>query len=262
MMKSGLKRPVMSSTCAAISTPGAGTAKVLSSKPSDLRKVLEDDERLLAGRVVIVEIGDLLALEAAAQLLLGEVDGGRALRPVAGGDREQIGVALAVGGRGRAEARRGAEDLVLLELLGQRRGLRRAVDALEHRAFLLEALVRLHRRRHLVLVVDLDDLDLVALDAALAVDAGRCSHGSRGRGARRRVCVAPVRSHCRPNTISFSCARAAPAASARAPAAIAAMRQLHVCSSLVSSFASLLLHSFSTRMARPGSSCGYCAIGG
>ena len=154
------------------------------------RKVLEDDEGLLARRVVIEQIGDLLALEAAAQLLLGKGDGRRALRPVAGSDREQIGVALAVRGRGRAEARRGAEDLVLLELLGQRCGLRRAVDALEDRAILLEALVRLHRRRHLVLVVDLDDLDLVALDAALAVEqrdvvmvAGAEVHAHELRGA-------------------------------------------------------------------------------
>ena len=114
------------------------------------------------------------------------------LRPVAGRDREDVGIALAVGGRGRAEARRGAEDLVLLELLGQRRGLRRAVEALEHRAFLLEALVRLHGRRHLVLVVDLEHADLVALDAALAVHerdvvviAGAEEHadGLRGAGA-------------------------------------------------------------------------------
>ena len=159
----------MSSTCAPISTPGAGTAKVLQLEAFALGQVLEDDERLLAGRVVIEQVGDLLALEVAAQLLLGEGDGGRALRPVAGGDREDVGVALAVGGGGRAEARRGAEDLVLLELLGEGGGLRRAVDAFQHRAFLLEALVRLHGRRHLVLVIDLDHADLVALDAALAV---------------------------------------------------------------------------------------------
>ena len=136
-----------------------------------LGEVLEDRQRLLARRVVVEEVGDLLALEV-AQLLLGEGHRGPGLRPVAGRDREGIGEALAVGGRRGAEARRRAEDLVLLELLVQRRGLRRAVEAFQHRAFLLEALMRFHGRRHLVLVVDLEDLDLEALDAALAVHQG------------------------------------------------------------------------------------------
>ncbi len=38
MMKSGLKRAVMSRTCAPISRPGAGTAKVRISKPSALAR--------------------------------------------------------------------------------------------------------------------------------------------------------------------------------------------------------------------------------
>ena len=115
-----------------------------------LGEVLEDGQRLLARRVVVVDVGDLLALEVAAQLLLGEGHRGARLRPVAGRDREGVRVALAVGGRGRAEAGRRAEDLVLLQLLVQRRGLRRAVEAFQHGAFLLEALVRFDGRRHLV----------------------------------------------------------------------------------------------------------------
>ena len=47
--------------------------------------------------------------------------------------------------------------------------MRRAVHAVQDRALLLEALVRFHPRGHFVLVVDLEHLDLVALDAALAV---------------------------------------------------------------------------------------------
>ena len=48
--------------------------------------------------------------------------------------------------------------------------MRRAVDGHGDGAFLLVALVGLHALRHLVLVVDLDGLDLVAVDAALGVD--------------------------------------------------------------------------------------------
>src|SRR6185436_17830624 len=68
-----------------------------------LGEVLEDRQRLAAGRVVVEDEGDLLALEI-AQLLLDEGDGGAGLRPVAGSDREDVGIALAVGGSGAAEA--------------------------------------------------------------------------------------------------------------------------------------------------------------
>ena len=47
--------------------------------------------------------------------------------------------------------------------------MRRAVHGLDDGAFLLEALVRLHAGRHLVLVIDLDDAYFVAFHAALAV---------------------------------------------------------------------------------------------
>ena len=46
--------------------------EVRSSKPSLLLQLLEDRHRFGAGRVVVVEIGDLLALQVAAQLVLDE----------------------------------------------------------------------------------------------------------------------------------------------------------------------------------------------
>jgi hypothetical protein len=138
-------------------------------EPLHLGEVGKNLQRLLACGIVVVEIRDLLAFQVSAEPLLGELDRGRGLRPVARGEREEVGVTFAVGRGGRAEARRCPEDLVLLELLGEGRRLRRAVEAVQHGAFLLEALVRLHRRRHLVFVVDLDDTDLVALHAPLAV---------------------------------------------------------------------------------------------
>src|SRR5260370_40189722 len=113
--------------------------------------------------------GNTLAFEA-AHLSIDRSLWGARLGPVARRDRKGVGIALAVGRRGGAEAGRCAEDLVFLELLVQRRRLWRAVEALEHRALLLEALVRFHGRRHLVFMVDLDDFDLVALDTALAVN--------------------------------------------------------------------------------------------
>src|SRR5216684_6454429 len=151
-----------------------------------LGKFFQNGQWLLARRIVVEEIGDLLALEG-TQLLLDELHRRTGLRPVAGGDRKDVGEALPVGRSGRAETRSCAEDLVLLQFLAQRGGLRRAIDEFHHRAFLLEALVGFHRRRHLVLVVDLEDLDLVALDSALAVHQGdvvlvaRAQHGADRR---------------------------------------------------------------------------------
>src|SRR5207248_2277662 len=84
-----------------------------------------------------------------------------------------------------------AEDLVLVKLLGQCGRLWRTIEALQHGSLLLEALVRLHGRRHLVLVVDLEHADLVPFDAALAVHkidvvviAGAEKHADGLRGAR------------------------------------------------------------------------------
>ena len=134
-----------------------------------LRQILEHLDGLPARRVVVEEVRDLLALQAAAELLLGEVDGRGALRPVRGRDGEDVRIADAVGGGGAAEARRGAGDLVFRQLRGERVDLRRAVDGHGDGALLLVALVGLDGRRHLVLVVDLERLDLAPLDPALAV---------------------------------------------------------------------------------------------
>ena len=136
----------------------------------DLLQILEDRQRLAAGRIVVEDISDLLAREISAQLLLDELDRGGALRPVRGGDREDVRVACSVG-RGRGtEARRGAGDTVFGQFLRQRLDLRRAVDHDRDRTVTLEEFVALHRRRDLVLVVDLARDDLVSLDPALRVD--------------------------------------------------------------------------------------------
>ena len=141
-------------------------------KPFFRREVLEHFDGLAPGGVVVEDVRDLLALEAPAELLLHEVHRRRALRPVGGGNREDIRVPLTVGGGGAPEARRGAGNPILCQPLGERVDLGRAVDGDGHGAFLLVALVGLHGRRYLVFVVDLQSPDLVALDPALAVHEG------------------------------------------------------------------------------------------
>src|SRR5206468_12260886 len=68
------------------------------------REVLEDRNRLTARRVVEEEEGDLLALEAAVELVLDELHGGGGLRPVRRSDRKDVGVPASVGGGGLPEA--------------------------------------------------------------------------------------------------------------------------------------------------------------
>src|SRR5262245_49717437 len=135
-------------------------------------QVLDHLDRLAAGRVVIEEVRDLLALEAATELLLGEVDGRRALRPVGGGDGEDVRVARAVGGGGAAEAGRRPRDAILGQPRRQRIDVRRAIDVDADRALLLVSLVGLNPGGHLVLVVDLDRPELVTVDATLGVHEG------------------------------------------------------------------------------------------
>ena len=60
--------------------------------------------------------------------------------------------------------------MIFLEPLVERDRHRCAVEGHQHRALLLMALIGLDRGRHLVLVVDLVDLDLVALDATAGID--------------------------------------------------------------------------------------------
>jgi hypothetical protein len=159
----------MSSAWAPISTPGGGTAKVRSSKPSVFRSASMIGIGSFHGRVVVIDVSDLLAVQV-AELVLDELDRRRALRPVGRGDREQIGVARTIGGGGNSEAGRRRRNVILFKPLVQRDGLRRAVQRHQDGALLLLPLIGLYRVRHLVAVVDLVVLDLVPVDPALRVD--------------------------------------------------------------------------------------------
>src|SRR5947208_5642471 len=55
-----------------------------------LLQILEDLQRLVSGRVVVIHVGDLLALEAATGFVLDKLYSRRALRPVSRRDWEQI----------------------------------------------------------------------------------------------------------------------------------------------------------------------------
>src|SRR4030095_11889346 len=127
---------------------------------------LDHLDRLAPGRVVIEDVCDLLPLEVAAELLLDEVHRRRALRPVGGGDGEDVGVPNPVGGGGAAEAGGGAGNAILRQLGGERIDVRGAIHVDGHGAFLLVALVRLHPGRYLVFVIDFEGPDLVALNPA------------------------------------------------------------------------------------------------
>src|SRR5438445_70355 len=90
--------------------PGRRNGKGSELEPLDFLQILDNRDRLPASRVVEEEVGDLLALEV-TQLVLDELDGPGALRPIRRRNREEIGKALAVGRSGDAEAGRGAGDL-------------------------------------------------------------------------------------------------------------------------------------------------------
>ena len=262
--KSGRKRLVMSRTCAPISTPGGGTANVRSSKPSDLGQILEDGQRFLAGRIVVEQVGDLLALEVAAELFLGEGDRRRRLRPVARGNREQIGIALAVGRRRRAEARatcRGSCPRPA-SWSGPPSAACRRGPCSTAPSFLKRSCASI-AGRHLVFVVDLDDADLVAFDAALAIHQGDVVviAGAQERADRLR---GPVRSHCKPNTSSFCCAdgSADPSATAQRHRGRATAMSFAYATLNAPPLPLLVFPDLSRRTARPGSSCGCCATAG
>src|SRR6266852_399565 len=150
--------------------PGRRNRKGSELEPFDFLQILDNRYRLAAGRVVVEDVGYLLAFEVAAQFVLDELDGPGALRPVSRRNREEIGKALAVGRCGDAEAGRGPGDLILAQFLVQRLHLRRTVDHDRGGAFALLALISLDGRRHLVFVVDLHVFDLEALDPALRID--------------------------------------------------------------------------------------------
>src|SRR5271169_6676802 len=68
-------------------------------------QIFDNGDRLTAGRVVIKDVGDLLAFETAAQLVLDELDRAGTLRPIGCRDREKIGEALSVSRSGNSETR-------------------------------------------------------------------------------------------------------------------------------------------------------------
>src|SRR5262249_4202219 len=107
------------------------------------------------------------------ELLLDEVDGRRALRPVRRGDGEDVRIALTVGGGGAAEARRRAGDPILGELRGERVDVGRAVGRHRLGALLLVTLIRLDYGRYvvrtLVCVFYLVRFELVSLYSPLGV---------------------------------------------------------------------------------------------
>ncbi len=139
-------------------------------EPLALLQFLNDRHRLVAGGIVVEDVGDLLALEVPAQLVLDELYGCGALRPVGRRHREQVRIARPVGRRRDAEPGRGRRDLVFFQPLVERHRHRRAVQGHQHRAFLLVALISFDRGRDLVLVVDLVDLELVPLNPAAGID--------------------------------------------------------------------------------------------
>src|SRR5262249_8957685 len=71
--------------------------RTLSAEPFLLGEVLEDLDGLTPRGIVVEDVGDLLALELSAKLLLHEVHGRRGLRPVGGRDGEEWGMAGPVG---------------------------------------------------------------------------------------------------------------------------------------------------------------------
>src|SRR6516165_1890295 len=135
-----------------------------------LLQILDDRQRLAASRVVVEDVGDLLAFEVAAQLVLDELDRPGALRPIGRSDRKEVRKSLTVRRGGDAETRRGTGNLVLGELLVQRLHLRRTVGHYRDRTIPLHALVGLDRLWNLVLVVELLGFDLVAFDPAVRID--------------------------------------------------------------------------------------------
>src|SRR5437660_514048 len=71
----------------------------------ELLQILDDRDRFATRRVVIKDVGYLLTLELAAELILDELDRSGTLRPISGSDREEISEALAVARSGDAETR-------------------------------------------------------------------------------------------------------------------------------------------------------------
>src|SRR5215831_15337150 len=135
-------------------------------EPFSLLQIFDNRQRLATRRVVVEDVGDLFALEASAEFVLGELDGSRALRPIGRGDWKQVGVTGAICRSGDPEAGRSRRDLVLLQTLVECHCHRCPVERHQHGTLLLMPLIRFNRLRDLVFVVDLLSLYLVALDSA------------------------------------------------------------------------------------------------
>ena len=134
---------------------------------------LEDRQRLLTERRIDAHESDLLALQPRL-LLVGDVfqDHGR-LRPVEGAGRKDGREDLAVGGVGAAVEERQDVHLVLERPRHDRARDRRRQEVHQHRAVGLETVVGLDATLRLVAGIDHGRLELVALDAATAVDQGQ-----------------------------------------------------------------------------------------
>ena len=224
----------MSRTCAPISTPGGGTAKVRNSKPSafagpqgSASAPCRPDCRN-RGRRSSCPSG---CRPACPWRTRPRQRPATSSSPRSGRCRGSACRRRPRQCRSRARCRGSCLSSRLIE----RGGLRRAVERLRHRAFLLEALMRLHRGRHLVFVVDLVDLDLVALDAALAVHQ-RVVVLIAGHSTVPTFCVGPVRSHCVAEqhllVLGHAPTRRAPTRPPRPPPAPVPFDNVVICSSL------------------------------
>ena len=156
--------------------------------------LVEDRDRLLAVARLMVEVGDLLALQVlhAALLHAHELDLRRVLAPVVGHQREHVGEDLAVRGIGAPVAHRDDRNLVdgraLDEAVGDA-GAQRVDHAAAGRALALQALVALDAAVGVVAELALFPGDRHAVDAAVGVherevvEESACDSGA-ARGVR------------------------------------------------------------------------------
>ena len=153
--------------------PGMRDREVADLEAVHLRLLVEDRDRLLAVARLMVEVGDLLALQAphAAFLHPDVLDLRRVLAPVVGHQGEDVGEDLAVGGVGAPVSHRDERDLVgggpLDEPVGDAGG-ERMHDARAGRPLALEAFVALDPAVGVVRRLALFPCDLHAADPAVA----------------------------------------------------------------------------------------------
>ena len=161
-------------------------------EPDPFLQLVQHGQRLAPCRIIVINIGDL-RFAAPRPVVHHESDGGTGLRPVAGGNGEDIGKRLAVPRRGAAEAGRGAQNLILGQPRGHRHGVWGPIKADGQGAGCLVALVGFQATGHLVAVVDFEPADGVSaaqhillveqLDVIVGAVAEKCAHGLGGPGA-------------------------------------------------------------------------------